>query len=309
MEVRYGTASSESFRNKKFDVDVDAALQKYKVEHPKAQEVLRKFPVLTYLLGDVSTHPAGYKDSSSGTKPYWLVTEGSGMFALKNPEDAREWKGIFNHMVGAAGNAYFLAEKIAHASSAQKQQLVDLGYLQRSVNRIDPQKLRDHKLIDHAGRRQADERRRYGVKDVSHPSTHSELNTQMLLHNADADHFFQDHMKEEDHHYLLSRILQGKLRDIDYAILTYADWTFDQTPISIEARFKLLSKRNRATPHVLERLEAAGKQFEYDFCTVFGDTAVQELLDRGPYIWENELREAYAQTAGLRAADLFPKKP
>lgn len=307
MEVRYATARPESFQ-KRARIDVDAAIQKYAVDHPKTQEVLHAFPVLTYLLGAVSGNPAGQKETPVGTKPYWLLTEGSGMFALKNPEDAREWKGIFNHIVGASGNAYFLAEKIANATESQKQQLIDLGYLPRGVTRLDPQKLRDHKLVDHAGRRQADERRRYGVEDAAHPSTHTELNTQLLLHNANADRFFQDHMKEEDHNYLLSRISRGKLRDIEYAILTYADWTFDQTPVSLETRFDALNKRKRAAPYVLEKLAAAGKQFEQDLRTVFGEDMLTEYSARSAYTWETDMREAYAQSAGLTGSDLFPKK-
>lgn len=272
-------------------VPVDAYIQKYEVEHPAVLEVLKEHPVLSYLLGKINSRG--------------IVEDGSGMFGLKNPEDAVQWKGIFNHIVGASGNVYFLAERIAKATPSQKEHLVRLGYLPNSVRSLDPEKLRDHKLIDHAGRRQSDERKRYDCQDAAHPSTHSELNTRLLLHNAGADRFFLDHMKEEDHEYLISRMSGKRLRNIHYALLTYGDWTFDQAPVALSERFALLHARGRADKKTLDVLEQSGRQFEQDLTEVFGEGILSELKNRSPYPWERNIREAYAASAGLDADKLF----
>lgn len=90
------------------------------------------------------------------------------------PEDAVRWKGIFNYIVGSARHVHFLADKIAHATPMQKQKLLALGYTPASLASLDPDLLRDHKLIDHAGRRQMDELGWHNVSDDVHPSTYSE---------------------------------------------------------------------------------------------------------------------------------------
>mgnify|MGYP001561960510 FL=1 len=84
------------------------------------------------------------------------------------------WKGIFNYIVGSARHVHFLADKIAHATPMQKQKLLALGYTPASLASLDPDLLRDHKLIDHAGRRQMDELGWHNVSDDVHPSTYSE---------------------------------------------------------------------------------------------------------------------------------------
>ncbi len=281
-------------------IPVDKFIEKYHVDNPDVIETLKEFPVLTYLLGSITDTAQGTSTQPDGTaRPYWLVKEGSGMFGLSNPEDAMRWKGIFNHITGAARNVYFLADKIAHATPIQKQKLLALGYTPTSLASLDPDLLRDHKLIDHAGRRQMDELVWHNVSDDAHPSTYSEKNTLALLEQNGADPYFLHHMKEEDHAYLFSRGKTGRLKDIQFAVLTYGDWTYEQKPMNLKERFAGLRLRNRADSKTLDVLETLGQTFESDLQHVFGDSIIHEMMELKPFAWEEKMKKAYASSAGL----------
>ncbi len=96
-------------------IPVDKFIEKYRVDNPDVIETLKKFPVLSYLLGSVSEKT--FENNRT-------VTEGSAMFGLTNPQDAMRWKGIFTHITGASRHVYFLSDKIAHATPTQKQKLL-----------------------------------------------------------------------------------------------------------------------------------------------------------------------------------------
>lgn len=277
-------------------IPVDRYIEKYNVRNKDTEEALKEFPVLCYLLGSVSENPSGNNK---------IISEGSAMFGLKDPEDAMRWKGIFNHIMGAARHVYFLADKIAHATPEQKQKLIDLGYTSASVSSIDPDLLRDHKLIDHAGRRQSDEFTWYAVNDNAHHSNNSELNTVHLLEKNNADPFFVNHMKEEDHRYLSTKGKNGRLKDIHYAVLTYGDWTYGQKPMSMSERFVGLRASKRADEQTLDTLEALGNTFESDIKKVFGDSIIDQMQNIKPYPWEEKIKRAYAASAGLSASSIF----
>lgn len=287
-------------------IPVDKFIEKYHVDNPDVIETVKEFPVLSYLLGSVTKESQGTDTRPDGTmRPYFLVKEGSGMFGLSNPEDAMRWKGIFNHIMGAARHVHFLADKIAHATPIQKQKLLALGYTPASLASLDPDLLRDHKLIDHAGRRQMDELAWHNVSDEVHPSTYSEKNTLALLEQNGADPYFLHHMKEEDHAYLFSRGKSGRLKDIQFAVLTYGDWTYEQKPMSLAERFRGLRASKRAEDATLDMLEALGSTFESDIKSVFGQEIIQKMLEHEPYIWEQKIKNAYAKSAGLSAREVF----
>ncbi len=287
-------------------IPVEKRIDRFKITNPDVIETLHEFPVLTYLLGSVTDKPQGMDTRPDGvSRPYWLVTEGSAMFGLKNPEDAMRWKGIFNHMVGSAGNVYFLAEKIAHATSVEKKKLIELGYNPTSISSLDPDLLRDQKLIDHAGRRQMDEYIWHTPHDNVHPSGKSVDNTLRILKESEADQYFLHHMNEENHRFLLSHGKSGRLVDIQFSLLTYGDWTYDQKPVSLRDRFIGLHARKRADKEVLEGLEKIGETLESDLKRVFGDSIVQEMSSRAQYEWENKIRQSYAAGAGISASEIY----
>lgn len=246
-------------------IPVDRYIKTYDVKHPFVQETLKEFPVLNYLLD-------------------------AGMFGLKNSEEATKWNGIFNHIMGASRHVYYLADRIAHATPEQKKKLITLGYSPSSLQSLDTELLRDHKFIDHSGRRRADEERQPGK---------SEQYTMEHLKTNGADRFFLNHMKEEDHVYLLEKGKSGRLKDIQYAVLTYGDWTFSQKPVNITERFEGLRKSGRLEPQKLDELEKLGLQFESDLKSVFGDTIIDTMMNLLPYSWEAQIRKAYNTSAGL----------
>lgn len=287
-------------------IPVEKFINTYNIKSPDVVEALYEFPVLSYLLGSVSDKPQGMDTRPDGvSRPYWLVTEGSAMFGLKNPEDVMRWKGIFNHITGAARHVYFLADKIANATPMQKQKLLALGYTPTSLASLDPDLLRDHKLIDHAGRRQMDELGWHHIHDSAHPSTYSEQNTLALLERNGADPYFLHHMKEEDHSFLFSRGKSGRLKDIQFAVLTYGDWTYEQKPMHLAERFRGLRLRNRVDSKTLDVLETLGQTFESDLRQVFGDSIIQEMMELKPFEWEEKMKNIYASSAGLAVSEVF----
>lgn len=288
-------------------IPVDKFITKYEVTNPDVVEVLHDYPVLVNLLGKVSRQPHGVETGQAGEKsPYWVVEEGSGMFGLTEPEDARKWKGIVNHILGSARHVYYLAAKFAHASPSQKEALRALGYDVSDLSSLDPDLLRDHKLIDHAGRRQSDEFRWCGLRDKAHVSDSSEQNTVSLLHKNGMNSYFIDLMGEEDHAHLLDVRKKGRIPSIVYNILTYGDWTFGQRPMDLGERFDELRKSERVPADQLEILEKVGRQFEKDIIEVFGRQIVDDMKQMKPYDWEMQMRNAYASSASLKTEDLFP---
>lgn len=168
-----------------YGIDVDAYVQRYGVENELVADTLHQFPTLVFLLGKTASIPVesgGQPDRSHA--PAWQVTEGSGMFGLKAPEDAKNWAWIFNHVMGSARHVYALAVELAHLSSEQKQMLavrkLDLSLL----TGYNPNQLLDFFLITHAGRRQADEVKLHKLNDENHlfsdPMLFTELDCQKV---------------------------------------------------------------------------------------------------------------------------------
>ena len=102
-------------------------------------------------------------------------------------------------------------------------------------------------------------------------------------------------MKEEDHAYLFSRGKSGRLKDIQFAVLTYGDWTYAQKPMNLKERFAGLRLRNRADGKTLDVLETLGQTFESDLQHVFGESIIHEMMELKPYKWEEKIKKRMLQ--------------
>src|SRR5581483_12490447 len=112
-----------SVRNKAIaDIPVATYVDRFGVANAEVLEVLGEFPTLCYLLGNTTIDPMGQDSRPDGTtRPIYYLTECSGMFGLKAPDDAMRWRGIFNHVMGTARQVYFVANRLAHLNSTQKK--------------------------------------------------------------------------------------------------------------------------------------------------------------------------------------------
>ncbi len=299
--------SNPEQETKTYNINVDNFIKKYKVEDQKTIEVLRDFPTLCYLLGNVTEEPQGTDSSPDGINRHiFYLTEGSGMFGLKNPEDAQRWKGIFNHIMGSSRHVYFLSEKINASTANQKQELFDLGFDINSLRQINPKILRDFMFVNHAARRRFDERKWHNLRDDAHPEGESEdLTTNLLLEN-DAPEELINLMRAENHTYLTTLGRNNYLPNLSINILTYGDWTFGQKPVTIKERFTQLRKSRRQPEVVLNKLENFALYFEKSIKKIFGESIFSDMIKSGPYRWETKIRDAYCSASGLTIEDVFP---
>lgn len=281
-------------------------------ENPQVAEVLYRFPTLTYLLGNVAQETVTDKrDESSKTK--YILQEGSGMFGLTNPEDAMEWKGIFNHVIGSVRNVYFISQKLQSLTEEQRQKFADLGYDHNSLTTLDPDSLRDFMFISHAGRRMADEHTWYAIhlppqKDPQNqrPQDHSYLYTMEILESMDASQQLKDLMRVEDHVHEVEGAKEGRIKNVVDNILTYCDWTYGQTPTPLDVRFQGLRASGRQSNEILDILETVGTNFENALKKVLGENIYDQMANTDPFPGEVEIRTAYAASAGLTLAQIYP---
>lgn len=293
-------------RSNLYGVDVDKFIKEYAVEQENVQEALRWYPTLCYLLGDVED--AQMRDSRPDgiDRPIWFLKEGSGMFGLKNPEDAMRWKGIFNHIVGSAGQVMWLADQLKNLTEDQKQEFIKRGFSLQTLESLDPILLRDFMLISHAGRRQMDEFHWHNLRNEAHPSEDSGKNTEFLLQHYDADPRFIDMMRTEKHEYLKDIGKDGYIPSLVDNICTYCDWTFGQRPMSLRERFDSLRKSKRVSDEMLTILETAGTAFEKALKEIVDSDIFEHMRDRKYYDWEYEIRHGYCISAGLSINIVFP---
>ncbi len=295
------------------NIPIDQFVSRFNVENPQVVEVLHKFPTLCYLLGNVTDQPQTTDARPDNVqRPVFFQTEGSSMFGLKNPEDAMRWKGIFNHIAGSIRNIQFISQKLANATEEQKQKFASLGFDKSSIDTVDPQLLVDFMFISHAGRRIADEHAWHGIHNAPqdprsvNPTDHSYLYTMELLKEFGADQKLLYLMKVEDHEYEVEAGKDGINRDIADNILTYCDWTFNQKPTTLTERFQGLRQSGRQSKEVLDVLETAGTNFENALKEVFGQGIYEQMANADPFPGEKEVREAYAASAGLTLAEVYP---
>lgn len=281
-------------------------------ENLQSAEIITRFPTIRFLLGDVARQSV--VNSRDGTaKSKFILQEGSGMFGLKNPEDAMEWKGIFNHVIGSVRNVYFISQKLQSLTDEQKQQFADLGYDHNSLATLNPDSLRDFMFISHAGRRKADEHAWYAVhlppqKDPQNqrPNDHSYLYTMEILESMDASQELKDLMRVEDHVHEVEGAKEGRIKDVVDNILTYCDWTYGQAPTPLAVRFQGLRASGRQSNEILDILETVGTNFENALKEVLGDDIYDQMANTEPFPGEIEIRTAYASSAGLTLSEVYP---
>jgi hypothetical protein len=310
MQSEQGISSFKSIDTKvenTYGINVSKLIDKYDIKDTKTKEVLQKFPTLCFLLGNVTDKPQAYDSRPDGVnRPVFYLTEGSGMFGLKNPEDADRWKGIFNHIMGSSRHAYFLSEKFLSLTDVQRNHFFDLGFDLNSFEKIDPVFLRDFMFVAHAARRQVEERKWHNLKDNAHPEGESEPLTTSLLIKKDAPKEFMDLMRVENSDYLMRLGKVGHFLNIVTNILTYCDWTFSQKPTTLHERFKGLRGNQRQPGEILDVFEKCANYFEGALKKVFGSDISQQMIKIGPYDWENQVREAYCSPSGLDINKIFP---
>ncbi|HUD19871.1 MAG TPA: hypothetical protein VMR81_05505 [Patescibacteria group bacterium] len=287
---------------------VDAFIERYDVANQFVRETLHEHPNLRFLLGNVNPEPVDMKRLSDGSMRFvYSLTEGSGMLGLKNPDDVMEWRGIFNHIMGTSRQVYYLADRLSRLPDYQVQLFGERGYYVPSLITIRPNVLRDFMFISHAGRRIWDGRDINKLKDTVGPSEDIGKTAYDLLLRQGASERELDLMRVEMHADHLAQSTYGtRFPDMIDNILTYADWTFDQTPMTLETRFALLRERKRATEEVLGILEACGKTFEKDLREIVDPDIFEHMTHAGPYDWETKIRGAYCAPSGLNIKDVFP---
>lgn len=297
-----------------YGIPVNTFIEYFKVEDLVVKETLINYPTLCYLLGSVTEQAQGRDSRPDGVdRNVFYLVKGSGMFGLTNPEDALRWKGIFNHIMGTARQAYWLATKLKSLTTEQRTQFEQLGYNFSGLDSLSAEQLRDFMLISHAGRRIADESSWHNLTIPPHGQTDPGAATLSLLNNLKADRNFIDLMRVETHAELLVQTEEGKqFSNIVDNILTYCDWTFGQESETLETRFKKLGinlpdGQGRAPQNVLITLKQYGTAFESALKQVLGDNIWQEMTQARPYDWEVEIRNAYCAPSKLSIKEVFLK--
>jgi hypothetical protein len=296
----------ENKKENSYGIDATKFIERFDVNDEKTRETLYEFPTLCYLLGKVTDKPQGKDSRPDGVERQILyLTNGSGLFGLKNLEDAQRWKGIFNHIVGSARQVYFLSQKLLSLDDKQEEELIYSGFDMNSLRGIDPKFLRDFMFVSHAGRRQIDERDWHNLKDESHPKGDSESLTFKLLKIENTPIKFTNFLKVENHEFLKVLGKRGHFVDIPTNILTYCDWTFGQEPVTLEDRFKSLRSSKRQPPEILDILEKCGNYFEKGLKKTLGPDFFAQM-SQAYYPWETEIRKAYCSPSGSDMKTLFP---
>jgi hypothetical protein len=309
----YDGASYDLSHQIGYGIDVNFYVYKYGIENTDVLEVLKQHPVLCCLLGSVIDQSLGRDPRPDGIeRPYYILQEGSGLFGLKNKDDAMRWKGIFNHTIGSARLVEKTATVLSQLSEEQTRQFEERGYDIDSFQKINPQLLRDFMFVTHAARRQVDERGWHDIHDIAHPNgpygdvRDTGFLTEQILREHNVPKEFTEMIKVEQHaEHLLDLETGGKFTDLRFAILGYSDWIFNQKPVTLEERFKGLGTSGRETKEVLKKLEQAGKRFEEDLQEITGMTWADIVQAPIPQ-WEYDIREAYCAPSGLSTDQVFP---
>ena len=293
-------------------IPIDELLSKYHVTNEQTIEAVHELPTLVYLLGRVSPEPQFNDSRPDGvTRPIWLLEEGSGMFGLKNPDDARRWKGINNHVYGTARQTFILSNFLSKLTPDQIESFSKREYDVSTLSKLNPYILRDFMLISHGGRRESDELNWHGElldpQDSSHQESDSGHATVRLLKNAGAPEALIELMRVETHGYLINQIERhGKFRDFEDISLTVPDWMFGQGPNTLEDRFRGLRASKRASDDTLDKLGVGAFGFQKDFEEITGINLYSLMTREDPFDWEVMIREAYCAPSGIDPKETFP---
>lgn len=299
-------------------IPVDQYIQQYEVTDQKTVEALRAFPTLCYLLGKVTDKPQTRDSRPDGVeRDVWYLTEGSGMFGLKNAEDAMRWKGIFNHSVGTARQILHVARRLQQITPEQRQEFEKRGFDFSEFDQYgeDSPELFSHTfLASHLPRRGVDERNWHGLDDEAHPAgTTSATARALLLDKFKAPEDLWTLIRKVEAHsdHMIGEVAdRGYFNNILDAMLTYSDWTFGQKTISLDERFPVMTTvRKDLDPKMLEAFRIAGNYFEQTFNEILHTDLLQELKDLKPEPWETQIREAYCSPSGLTVQKVFPDYP
>lgn len=291
-----------------YQIPVDVFSEHYNVKNPEVLEVLQKYPTLCYLLGRVTDNPQGEDSRPDNVlRPYYLLKEGSAMFALENKNDAKRWSGIFNHIMGTARQVHYLAEVLSLLPEEKIKQFADFGLNISSFKEINSELLRDFMFVSHSGRRKTDEKVWHNLNDTAHCETDPGKATLKHLYKHKAPPIFLALMRTENHEkYLAADRNQLSFPNFVDNILTYCDWTFGQTPNTLVERFASLRKSQRAKPETLDILEKCGNNFENALKQIVNPDIWQKMTTAGPFNWETEIRAAYCTPSGLSLEETFP---
>lgn len=293
-------------------IPVEEFFSRYQVENQLIIESVYEFPTLAYLLGRISPAPQFDDNRPDGIlRPISLLEEGSGMFGLKNTDDARRWKGMANHTLGTARQTFILSNSFSNLKLDQIESFSKSGYDVSTLSKLNPYLLRDFMLTSHAGRRESDElswhRELLDPQDPAHQEIDPGLATLQQLKNLSAPETLIELMRVEVHGYLLDQIEKyGKFRDFEDISLTVPDWMFGQGPNTLEDRFKGLRASKRASDATLDMLEMGALTFQKDFEEIIGEKLFDLMRRPEPQDWEVKIREAYCSASGIDPRETFP---
>lgn len=284
-------------------------INRFHLEDAQTIEAVRTYPALCYLLGKVSKPQSVTYKPTGEKRAVRLLEEGSGMFGLTDEQDAMEWKGIFNHVVGSTRHTEFLIDKLNNGTSERHAQLETMGYDFTMFNKYGKENIFEYMLVSHAGRRAMDEYNLYDIQNNAHPTGDSYQNTRLLLTAANAPSELLELLEVENHQTLLSEEGKtGRFPNIAVALLTYADWTFGQNAIPLSERFTRLRRMQRASKEQLDVFETCSNTFEEDMNFVFGGDLFTEMAAQKPKPWETQIRNAYCSPSGLSPQEVFLSK-
>lgn len=307
MGIKEKPAASEGDTKTSPIIDIQAYIAKYDVENGLTREVLHEFPTLCYLLGTTTTTPQTTDSRPDGvTRNIFFLTEGSGMFGLTHPDDAMRWRGIFNHVLGTTRQVYYLTQRMMELDEDEKAAFGNHGFDTATFDEIDPDLMRRFFLVSHAGRRRSDEKAWHGLNDDIHDQLDAGDASLGILKAEDAGDAIIELMRIEAHSDLLSRTTAlGQFPNIVDNVLTYSDWTYGQTPQSLQARFEGLRKNQRQPKETLDVFEKAANHFEQSLVEILGSDVSTKMANE-PYSWEERIRRAYCAPSGITMPKAFP---
>src|SRR3989344_1608826 len=300
-----------------YGIPVNLFIDRFGVNNPGVMEVLKLHPPLVYMLGRVSGESSGTTDRLQPDKvsrPIYSLLEGSVMFGLENPDDARRWPGIFGHGLGTARQAWFVFNLFKQLNPQQRAAFEQAGFSFEECDDLEPGVVRDFMMIDHLSRRIWDERRSDGVNITGLSGESPGEMARNLLFKYKAPVEFLNLIRIEDHvHQLAERAIDGEEGSkyfpfIVDAILTYVDWTFERSPIELKSRFaRLREYRKDIAGEILKTLESCGTTFESTVNSILGIDLFAELKNIPPYAWEYRIRQAYCAPSGVKMQEVFPE--
>jgi hypothetical protein len=293
-------------------IPVESLMFDYGVSVPETQEAIRTFPTLSYLLGRVSSEKRAMirvdKPELTG-ETVNILEDGSGMYGLKDRDDALRWKGIMNHVLGTVRGSVGLFDTLKTLSDNDRASMKKLGYDFSSFDRAERNLIVDSGLVVHAGRRGMDEYQWYGMSDHAHPTGDSYINTVALFAARRAHPALFDMLHIEDHTYLDSGDSNEVFADVLTNILTYCDWRWAQSPLTLDERFEGLRKSGRAPEVRLEHLYSHASVFDRVLSNILGKDFFSRVIRTDGAFVQSEwlIRKGYAASAGLTLQEVFPE--